>query len=115
MNYKVVRLAGRSYVISSFTPRTAKRVITALRGFNVEELKDIPCATSSMAEAISIAISGKSIFGRFKAHFIRKRLMNHASVESLLEATGVAIEMIPVSEFYAVSSITNQFKKAIVK
>lgn len=115
MNYKVVRLAGRSYVISSFTPRTAQRVITALRGFNVEELKDIPDAVSVMAEAISIAIAGNHLFSRFKAYFIRKRLMNHASVESLLEAIGVVIEMIPVSEFYAISSITNQFKKAIVK
>lgn len=115
MNHRIIRLAGRSYVISGFTPSTAKRVISTLRGLNAQELKDIPDTVSVMVDAISIAISGSGILRRFKAMFIRRRLMNHAKVESLLEAMGTIIGMIPTDEFYTVSSITNQFKKAIVK
>lgn len=115
MNYRIIRLAGRSYVISGFTPSTAKRVITTLRGLNVQELKDIPDAVPVMVNAISIAITGSGILSRFKAIFIRRQLINHAKVENLLEATETVIGMIPADEFYTVSSITNQFKKAIVK
>lgn len=115
MNHKIIRLAGRSYVISGFTPSTAKRVITTLRGVNAQELKDIPDAVPVMVDAISIAISGSGILSRFKAMLIRKRLINHANVESLLEATETIIGMIPTDEFYTLSTITNQFKKAIVK
>lgn len=115
MNHKIIRLAGRSYVISNFTPSTAKRVITTLRGLSVQELKDIPDAIPIMVNAISIAISGSGILSRFKAMFIRKRLINHAKVENLLDATETVIGMIPTDEFYTLSTITNQFKKAIVK
>lgn len=114
MNHRIIRLAGRSYVISGFTPSTVKRVITTLRGLNVQELKDIPDAVPVMVNAISIAITGSGVLSRFKAVFIR-RLINHAKVENLLEATETVIGMIPADEFYTVSSITNQFKKAIVK
>lgn len=115
MNHKIIRLAGRSYVISNFTPSTTKRVITTLRGLNVQELKDIPDAAPIMINAISIAISGSGILSRFKAMFIRRRLNNNAKVESLLQAMGTIIGMIPTDEFYTLSTITNQFKKAIVK
>lgn len=115
MNHRIIRLAGRSYVISGFTPSTVKRIITTLRGLNVQELKDIPDAVPVMVNAISIAITGSGILSRFKAVFIRRRLINHAKVENLLEATETVIGMIPADEFYTVSSITNQFKKAIVK
>lgn len=115
MNHRIIRLAGRSYVISGFTPSTAKRVIVALRGLKVQELKDIPDAVPVMINAISIGISGSGILSRFKAMFIRRRLMSHAKVESLLEAIETIIGMIPADEFYTLSTITNQFKKAIVK
>lgn len=115
MNHRIIRLAGRSYVISSFTPSTAKRVITTLRGLNAQELKDIPDAIPVMVNAISIGISGSGILSRFKAMFIRKQLTNYAKVENLLEATEIIIGMIPTDEFYTLSTITNQFKKAIVK
>lgn len=115
MNHRIIRLAGRSYAISSFTPSTTKKVITALRGLNVQELKDIPDSISVMTNAISIAISGSGILSRFKTMFVRKRLSSHAKVENLLEATGIIIGMIPADELYALSTITNQFKKAIVK
>lgn len=115
MNHKIIRLAGRSYVISGFTPSTTKRVITTLRELNVQELKDIPDAVPVMVDVISIAISGSGVFSRFKDLFIRRRLINHAKIENLLEATETIIGMIPADEFYTVSSITNQFKKAIVK
>ena len=78
-------------------------------------MKDIPDAVPVMANAISIAITGSGILSRFKAIFIRRQLINHAKVENLLEATETVIGMIPADEFYTVSSITNQFKKAIVK
>lgn len=115
MNHRIIRLAGRSYVISGFTPSTAKRVITTLRGLNAQELKDIPDAVPVMVNAISIAISGSGILSRFKGMFIRRRLINYAKVENLLEAIETVIGMIPADEFYTVSSITNQFKKAIIK
>lgn len=115
MNHRIIRLAGRSYVISCFTPSTTKRVISTLRGLDVQGLKDIPDAVPVMVNAISIAISGSGILSRFKAMFIRKQLTNHAEVESLLEATETIIGMIPADEFYTLSTITNQFKKAIVK
>lgn len=73
MNHRIIRLAGRSYVISGFTPSTAKRVITTLRGLNVQELKDIPDAVPVMANAISIAITGSGVLSRFKAVFIRRQ------------------------------------------
>lgn len=115
MNHRIIRLAGRSYVISGFTPSTAKRVITTLRGLNAQDLKDIPDAVQVMVNVISIAITGSGVLSRFKAIFIRRQLINYAKVESLLEATETVIGMIPADEFYTVSSITNQFKKAIVK
>lgn len=114
MNHKIIRLAGRSYVISGFTPTTTKRVITTLRGLNVQELKDIPNAVPVMVDAISIAIAGSGVISRFKAIFIRRQLIR-AKIENLMEATETIIGMIPTDEFYTVSSITNQFKKAIVK
>lgn len=115
MNHKIIRLAGRSYVISGFTPTTTKRVITTLRGLNVQELKDIPNAVPVMVDAISIAIAGSGVISRFKAIFIRRQLISRAKIENLMEATETIIGMIPTDEFYTVSSITNQFKKAIVK
>lgn len=115
MNHKIIRLAGRSYVIYSFTPSTTKRVIATLRNLNVQELKDIPDAIPVMVNAVSIGISGSGILSRFKAMFIRKRLINHAKVENLLDATEIVIGMIPADEFYTLSTITNQFKKAIMK
>lgn len=115
MNHRIIRLAGRSYVISGFTPSTAKRVITTLRGLNAQELKDIPDSVPVMVNAISIAISGSGILSRFKTMFIRKRLISCANIENLLEATENVIGMIPTDEFYTLSTITNQFKKAIVK
>lgn len=115
MNHRIIRLAGRSYVLSGFTLATTKRVITTLRGLNAQELKDIPDALPIIVNAVSVAISGSGVLSRFKAIFIRRRLISHADAESLLEATKTVIEMIPADEFYLVSSITNQFNKTIVK
>ena len=115
MKNKIIRLAGRSYVISCFTLSTTKRVITTLRGLNVQELKDIPDAVPIMVNAISIAISGSGILSRFKAIFIRKRLTSHAKIEDLIEAIGSIIEMIPTNEYYALSTLINNFQKVITK
>lgn len=115
MNHKIIRLAGRSYVLSSFTPSTTKKIIITLRGLNAQELKDIPDAVPVMVKAISIAIYGNGILNRFKAMVIHKRLIRCIEIDCLLEATKMVIEMIPVDEFYAVSTITNKFKKTILK
>lgn len=115
MSYKTIRIAGKSYVILAFTSKTAERVIRSLRGFNVQELKDIPEGNRILANAISIAISGSGILGRFKAFFIGKQLVRHANIETLLEVTGVIIEMIPTGEYYAITSLTNNFQKVITK
>ena len=106
MKNKIIRLAGRSYVISCFTPSTTKRVITTLRGLNVQELKDIPDAVPIMVNAI---------LSRFKAIFICKRLTSHAKIEDLIEAIGSIIEMIPTNEYYALSTLINNFQKVITK
>ncbi len=115
MDHRIIRLAGRSYVISCFTPSTTKRVIIALREVNAQELKDIPVAIPNMIDAISIAISGSGILSRFKAFFIRRRLNSHAKIEDLIEATGSIISMIPTNEYYALSTLTNNFQKVITK
>lgn len=115
MNHKIIRLASRSYVISSFTPKTVERIINALRSYDVKELKDIPSGIQILSEAISIAIAGCGIFGRFKAHLICRRIRHKASIENLIEATGCIIELIPASEFYTVTAITKQFQEIIVK
>lgn len=115
MNHRIIRLAGRSYVISGFTLSTTKKVITTLRGLNVQELKEVPDALPIMVNAVSFAISGSGVLSRFKAMLIRRRLIGCIDLESLLEATKIVIGMIPADEFYLVSSITNQFNKAIVK
>lgn len=115
MSYKTIRIAGKSYVILAFTPKTAERVIKSLRGFNVQELKDIPGGNRILANTISIAISGNGILRPFKTFFIGKQLVRHANIESLLETTGAIIEMIPTGEYYAITSLTNNFQKVITR
>lgn len=115
MNYKTIRIAGKSYVILAFTPKTAERVIKSLRGFNVQELKDIPGGNKILANSISIAIAGSGLLSRFKAFLIRRRIVRKASAESLIEVTAGIIEMIPTTEFYNITAISNQFQKVITK
>ncbi len=115
MNHKVIRLGGRSYVILSYTPATAKRIITSLRGFEVEKLSDVPEGSLVLAEALSIAIAGSGVLSRFKAFFIRKRIIRNANAEELIAAIGSIIKQIPTSEFYAISRITQQFNTIIAK
>lgn len=115
MNHKTIRLGGRSYVILSFTPATVKRIITTLRGLEVKELKDVPDGLSLMVDAVSIAIAGGGVLSQFKALFIRMRIIHHARIEELVQAAGDIIEMIPASEFYTLSKITEQFKRVIAK
>lgn len=115
MSHKTIRIAGKSYVILAFTPKTTERVIKSIRGFNVQELKDIPEGNRILANTISIAISGSGILRRFKTFFIGNRLVHHANIETLLEVTGAIIEMIPTREYYALTSLTNNFQKIITK
>lgn len=115
MNYKTIRIAGKSYVIFSLTPKTAERVISTLRGFNVQDLKDIPEGTHILSEVISIAITGSGLLNRFKVFLIRRRIIRKASIESLIEVTAGIIEMIPATEFYNITAISNQFQKVITK
>lgn len=115
MNHKTVRLGGRSYVIFGFTPATVKRIIITLRGLEVKELKDVPGGLSLMAEALSIAIAGSGIFSCFKAFFVQRRIIRHAKIEELVIATGNIIDMLPTSEFYTISKITQQFNQIIAK
>lgn len=115
MNHKTIRLGGRSYVILSFTPATAKRIITTLRGLEAKELKDLPDGLSLMAEAVSIAIAGSGILSRFKAFRIKKQIIRHSKTEELIQATGDILEFIPTTEFYTISKITEQFNQIISK
>lgn len=69
MNYSNIRIAGKSYTIHSFSPKTTEKVIKSLRGFEVQKLKDIPQGNQILISTIATAISGSGILSRFKAFF----------------------------------------------
>ncbi len=115
MNYSNIRIAGKSYTIHSFSPKTTEKVIKSLRGFEVQKLKDIPQGNQILISTIATAISGSGILSRFKAFFIRRRLINRANIEDLIEVTGRLVEMIPANEYYHISELTNSFQKVITK
>jgi hypothetical protein len=115
MNYSNIRIAGKIYTIPSFSPKTTEKVIKSLRGFEVQELKDIPKGNQILINTIATAISGSSILSQFHAFFIRRRLINQANIEDLIEVTGKVIEMIPASEYYHISELINRLQKLITK
>jgi hypothetical protein len=111
--YKTLILSGKGYPVYAFTPLTTKRVITALRGLNVSELKSMSDGAEITCKAISYAVTGSGIFSRIRSFLLYRRFIRRASLDELITALQTVIEMMPVNEYYTVSLITNQFNKLV--
>lgn len=112
MKHKTLIISGKGYPVYAFTPLTTRRVITALRGLNVSELKDVPDGADIIAKTISLAITGSGLFSRLRSCFLR-RLLRRASLDELILALQEVVELIPANEFYTISLVTNQFNKLV--
>ena len=108
---KIIRLAGRTYIMRPFTINQTDQIIKSLGGYNVEKLEDIPDVLPRLVETVSIAL----YLSPFKRFLLKRRLTNKASVEKLIEAISFMIEAIPTGELYSLSHISNQLKKSILK
>lgn len=113
--YKTLILSGKGYPVYGFTPLTTKRVIIVLRGLNVSELKNVPDGAEITCKAISYAVIGSGFFSRIRSYLLCRRLLRRASLDDLIIALQVVIELVPANEFYTISLVTNQFNKLISK
>lgn len=111
--YRTLRITGKGYTVYGLTPLTVKRIVTTLRGLQVNELGDIPEGAEIMVKAVSYAVTGSGLFSRFRASLLSRRLLRRASQEECISALQVIVGMIPANEFYMISSITNQFNQFV--
>lgn len=111
---KVLRFSGKTYIISDFSEKTAREIIKALRSFKVEELKDIPKGNKIIIDIISYAITGSGWLGFIRRFKLRRRLQQE-SINSLFEAAESILNMIPIDDYYALTTISSQLNKILAK
>lgn len=111
---KVLRFSGKAYIISDFSSKTAKEIIKALSVFKVDDLQDTPVGNKIIIDIISYAISGSGVFGFIKRYKLRRRLKKEP-INSLFEAVDSIISMIPLDDYYALTTISSQLNKILAK
>jgi|GEM_PF-2046772 len=113
--YKVLQLGKKTYAITSLSPKICKRLIISLRGYKVEELKDIPELMNISINSIAIVLAGNGLFRLLKRFFIKRQLIAQLSEDEIIEWLNVILESIPSKEFYKFNIIINQFNNLTAK